>query len=157
MSVKASTDKALKRIRKELDEIEKDPPANCTAGPIDMSNLFDWNATIIGPSNSPYAGGLFKLSVNFPDRYPFKPPKVKFITKIFHPNINRNGSICLDILNTNWSPALTIIKVLLSISSLLTDPNPDDPLSKEAAKAYLANKDEYNKRARIMTLQYAAS
>jgi ubiquitin-conjugating enzyme E2 D len=157
MSVKASTDKALKRIRKEMGEIEKEPPANCTAGPKHMSNLFEWNATIIGPSNSPYAGGLFKLNVSFNEKYPFKPPKVKFVTKIYHPNINRNGSICLDILNTNWSPALTLIKVLLSISSLLTDPNPNDPLSKEAANLYLSNKEEYNKKARIMTLQYATS
>ena len=98
---------------------------------------------------------LFKLTVIFPEKYPFKPPKVKFSTRIFHPNINRNGSICLDILNTNWSPALTIIKVLLSISSLLTDPNPKDPLSKEAATLYLRNKEDYNKKARILTLQYA--
>ena len=157
MSVKSSTDKALKRIRKEMCEIEKDPPSNCTAGPNDISNLFEWNATIIGPSNSPYAGGIFKLNVSFNDKYPFKPPKVKFITKIYHPNINSNGSICLDILNTNWSPALTLIKVLLSISSLLTDPNSNDPLSKEAANLYLSNKEEYNKKARIMTLQYASS
>ncbi len=149
------SNKSLKRIEKELNEIEKEPPSNCTAGPIDKNNLYNWNATIIGPSNSPYAGGVFKLSVTFTEKYPFKPPKVKFITRIFHPNINRNGSICLDILNTNWSPALTIIKVLLSISSLLTDPNPNDPLSKEAANLYLSNKETYNKKARIMTLQYA--
>lgn len=147
--------KALKRIRKELKEIETDPPSNCTAGPKNVNNLYEWDATIIGPSNSPYAGGLFKLTVIFPEKYPFKPPKVKFSTRIFHPNINRNGSICLDILNTNWSPALTIIKVLLSISSLLTDPNPKDPLSKEAATLYLRNKEDYNKKARILTLQYA--
>lgn len=151
------SNKSLKRIEKELNEIEKEPPSNCTAGPIEKNDLYNWNATIIGPSNSPYAGGIFKLSVTFTDKYPFKPPKVKFITRIFHPNINRNGSICLDILNTNWSPALTIIKVLLSISSLLTDPNPNDPLSKEAANLYLSNKETYNKKARIMTLQYASS
>ena len=155
MSVKASTDKALKRIRKELGEIEKDPPANCTAGPIDMSNLFDWNATIIGPSNSPYAGGLFKLSVSFPDRYPFKPPKVKFITKIFHPNINRNGSICLDILKDQWSAALTISKVLISICSLLTDPNPDDPLVPDIAHLYKTNRQLYEDTARAWTQSYA--
>jgi ubiquitin-conjugating enzyme E2 D len=149
------SNKAIKRINKELKEIETDPPSNCTAGPKYTGNLYEWDATIIGPSNSPYAGGLFKLNVTFPEKYPFKPPKVKFVTRIFHPNINRNGSICLDILNTNWSPALTLIKVLLSISSLLTDPNPKDPLSKEAANLYLSNIEEYNKKARMLTLQYA--
>lgn len=147
--------KAVKRIKKEIEEINKEPPANCSAGPLNEDNIFEWEASIIGPSNSPYAGGFFRLSVLFTDKYPFKPPKIKFITKIFHPNINANGSICLDILNTNWSPALTIIKVLLSISSLLTDPNPNDPLDKFAANLYLNNKEEYNKQARLKTIQYA--
>jgi ubiquitin-conjugating enzyme E2 D len=149
------SNKALKRIEKELKEIEKEPPSNCTAGPINRINMYDWEATIIGPSNSPYAGGIFKLTVSFSEKYPFKPPKVKFITRIYHPNINSSGSICLDILNTNWSPALTIIKVLLSISSLLTDPNPKDPLSKEAAHVYLNDREAYNRRARLYTLQHA--
>lgn len=147
--------KAVNRIKKEIEEIKKEPPANCSAGPLNEDNLFDWSASIVGPSNSPYAGGLFNLSVSFSEKYPFKPPKIKFITKIFHPNINSNGSICLDILNNNWSPALTIIKVLLSISSLLTDPNPNDPLDKYAANLYLNNKEEYNKQARLKTIQYA--
>ena len=147
--------KALKRISKEIEELSKEPPMNCSAGPINPDNLMEWEANILGPTNSPYTGGVFKLSLSFTDKYPFKPPKIKFITKIFHPNINRNGSICLDILNNNWSPALTIIKVLLSISSLLTDPNPKDPLDKEAANLYLNNIEEYNKKARLYTIQYA--
>ena len=83
--------------------------------------------------DSPYAGGVFFLSITFPTDYPFKPPKVSFTTKIYHPNINANGSICLDILRDQWSPALTISKVLLSICSMLTDPNPDDPLVPDIA------------------------
>merc|ERR1712144_145246 len=118
---------ALKRINKELLDLGKDPPANCSAGPVG-DDLFHWQATIMGPPESPFAGGVFFLNVHFPTDYPFKPPKVNFTTRLYHPNINSNGSICLDILKDQWSPALTISKVLLSICSLLTDPNPDDPL-----------------------------
>ena len=145
---------ALKRLKKELTEIQNDPPSNCSAGVIN-DNLMSWEATILGPSDSPYSGGIFKLSLDFPADYPFKPPKVKFLTKILHPNINTHGSICLDILNKSWSPALTIQKVLLSISSLLTDPNPDDPLNTEIANLYKKNREEFNKKVRNYTLRYA--
>eukprot|EP01028_Stygiella_incarcerata_P014284 TRINITY_DN930_c0_g1_i2.p1 TRINITY_DN930_c0_g1~~TRINITY_DN930_c0_g1_i2.p1 ORF type:complete len:139 (+),score=26.25 TRINITY_DN930_c0_g1_i2:164-580(+) len=114
---------ALKRITKELNDLRQDPPANCSAGP-DGDDMYKWRATIMGPSDSCFAGGVFFLSIEFPPDYPFKPPKVRFLTKIYHPNIASNGAICLDILREQWSPALTISKVLLSICSLLTDPNP---------------------------------
>jgi len=123
--------------------------------------LYTWGATIMGPSESPFQGGVFFLTIKFPSGelgrvmmrlvsrgavratddgrchnvadYPFKPPKVSFNSKVYHPNINSAGGICLDILKTEWSPALTISKVLLSICSLLTDPNPDDPLVPDIA------------------------
>uniref|UniRef100_A0A2I3HD35 E2 ubiquitin-conjugating enzyme n=1 Tax=Nomascus leucogenys TaxID=61853 RepID=A0A2I3HD35_NOMLE len=110
---------ALKRINKELSDLACDPPAQGSA------------ATNMGPNDSPYQGSVFFLTIHFPKDYPFKPPKVAFTTRIYHPNINSNGSICLDILRSQWSPALTISKVLLSICSLLCDPNPDDPLVPE--------------------------
>ena len=144
----------IKRLKKELIDISSDPPSNCSAG-IKNDDITNWEATIIGPSGSPYMGGVFKLDINFPNNYPFKPPKIKFITKILHPNINHNGSICLDILNKNWSPALTITKLLLSISSLLTDPNPDDPLNTEISNLYKKDKSEFNKRVRLYTLKHA--
>lgn len=149
--------KAKNRILNELKEMKKDPPSNCNAGPISDSDIFTWEGTIIGPSDSPYAGGLFKLQIIFPKNYPFKPPRVKFITPIYHPNINRHGSICLDTLTTNWSPALTILKVLLSISSLLTDPNPDDPLDKTIADMYLNDIERFKINARNYTIRYAYS
>ncbi|KAI0492410.1 hypothetical protein KFK09_026681 [Dendrobium nobile] len=108
---------ASKRIQKELQDLQKDPPTSCSAGPAG-EDLFHWQATIMGPSDSPYTGGVFFVKIHFPPDYPFKPPKVNFQTKVYHPNINSNGSICLDILKEQWSPALTISKVLLSISSL---------------------------------------
>uniref|UniRef100_A0A8C2YJ56 E2 ubiquitin-conjugating enzyme n=1 Tax=Chinchilla lanigera TaxID=34839 RepID=A0A8C2YJ56_CHILA len=112
---------ALKQISKELSDLTRDPPAQCSAGP---------QATIMGPHESPYQGGVFFLTIHFPADYPFKPPKAEFTTRIYHPNINSNG-ICLDILRSQWSPALTISKVLLSMCSLLYDSNPDDPLGPE--------------------------
>uniref|UniRef100_A0A8C5PQS1 Ubiquitin conjugating enzyme E2 E2 n=1 Tax=Leptobrachium leishanense TaxID=445787 RepID=A0A8C5PQS1_9ANUR len=115
---------SAKRIQKELAEITLDPPPNCSAGP-KGDNIYEWRSTILGPPGSVYEGGVFFLDITFSPDYPFKPPKVTFRTRIYHCNINSQGVICLDILKDNWSPALTISKVLLSICSLLTDCNPD--------------------------------
>ncbi|TCD70720.1 Ubiquitin-conjugating enzyme E2 4 [Steccherinum ochraceum] len=145
---------ALKRINKELLDLGRDPPSSCSAGPTG-DNMFQWQATIMGPGDSPYAGGVFFLSITFPTDYPFKPPKVSFTTKIYHPNINANGSICLDILRDQWSPALTISKVLLSICSMLTDPNPDDPLVPDIAHLYKTDRTRYEATAREWTRKYA--
>ncbi|KAF7139000.1 hypothetical protein RHSIM_Rhsim07G0085100 [Rhododendron simsii] len=141
---------ASKRILKELKDLQKDPPTSCSAGPV-AEDMFHWQATIMGPPDSPYAGGVFLVTIHFPPDYPFKPPKVAFKTKVFHPNINSNGSICLDILKEQWSPALTISKVLLSICSLLTDPNPDDPLVPEIAHMYKTDRSKYETTARSWT------
>ncbi|XP_064362281.1 ubiquitin-conjugating enzyme E2 E2 isoform X1 [Dromaius novaehollandiae] len=115
---------SAKRIQKELAEITLDPPPNCSAGP-KGDNIYEWRSTILGPPGSVYEGGVFFLDITFSPDYPFKPPKVTFRTRIYHCNINSQGVICLDILKDNWSPALTISKVLLSICSLLTDCNPE--------------------------------
>ena len=146
---------ATKRIAKELKDLNKDPPANCSAGPKKPGDLFAWQATIYGPTDSPYAGGVFILDINFPSDYPFKPPKIKFQTKVYHCNINDKGGICLDILKDNWSPALTVSKVLLSICSLFTDPNPDDPLVPDIAKVYKSNKKKHDTTAAEWTRKYA--
>jgi len=146
---------ATRRLAKELKDIEKEPPSNCSAGPQDAGDMFKWQATIMGPADSPYAGGVFFLSIIFPTDYPFKPPKVAFTSRIYHANVNSNGSICLDILKDQWSPALTISKVLLSICSLLTDPNPDDPLVPEIARVYKTNREKHDATARDWTRKYA--
>lgn len=147
---------ALRRIQRELADLKADPPSSCSAGPIG-EDLFKWEGVIFGPDDSPYSGGVFKLSIQFPADYPFRCPHVKFLTPIYHPNINRAGLICLDILKNMWSPALTISKVLLSIESLLTDPNPKDPLVPEIADLYLRDRAAYEMEARAYTLRYATN
>ena len=144
----------LRRLNKELEELNLSPPTNCSAGPID-ENMFKWQATIMGPEGSPYHGGVFFLTIDFPSDYPFKSPRIVFKTPIYHCNINSNGSICLDILKDKWSPALTISKVLLSICSMMDDPNPNDPLVHEIALLLKTNKVEHDNKARIYTLTYA--
>ncbi|CAF1862171.1 unnamed protein product [Brassica oleracea var. botrytis] len=145
---------ASRRINSELRDLQKDPPLSCSAGPVG-DDMYHWQATIMGPTDSPFTGGVFLVSIHFPPDYPFKPPKVSFRTKVYHPNVNSNGSICLDILKEQWSPALTISKVLLSISSLLTDPNPDDPLVPEIANIYKSDRTKYENTARSWTQKYA--
>ena len=145
---------ALRRIQKELEDLNNDPPVNITAGPLG-DDLYHWSATIIGPEGTPYAGGLFGLNVQFPADYPFKPPRMHFVTKIYHCNVNGNGAICLDILNQAWSPALTLGKVLLSISSLLSDCNPEDPLVPEIAHLFKNDRTRHDGNAKDWTRKFA--
>ena len=146
---------ALKHIKNDFYGLNKDPPPNISSGPISDDDFFHWQATIMGPDDSPYFGGAFFLDIHFRNDYPFKPPKCKFTTRIYHPNINGNGSICLNILSEDWSPALSIEKVLLSISLLLSDPNPNSPLVPEIARIYETDKYRYYKTAREWAIKYA--
>lgn len=146
----------IKRIQNEYKEMISNPPSNCSAGPITDDDIYTWQATIIGPENSPYQGGVFYLNIEFPIDYPFRAPKIRFVTKIYHCNINSSGSICLDILKDQWSPVLTISKVLLSICSLIDDANPNDPLVPDIAGLLQTNKEKHDENAREWTLKYAS-
>lgn len=109
------------RLRNELRSLRNDAPDGIQARPLDPLDCH-WQAYIKGPEGSPYEGGIFYLYIQIPYSYPMSPPLVRFITKIFHPNISRHGDIGIDSIHSNWSLALTISKVLISIQSLLTDP-----------------------------------
>ncbi|KAK9461631.1 ubiquitin-conjugating enzyme [Lipomyces oligophaga] len=124
-----------KRIIKETERLMNDPVPGITAVPHD-DNLRYFNVTIDGPSQSPYEGGVFKLELFLPEDYPMVAPKVRFLTKIYHPNIDRLGRICLDVLKNNWSPALQIRTILLSVQALLGAPNPNDPLANDVAQQW---------------------
>lgn len=146
---------AKKRLEVELVQINRKQPTIYTVGPISDDNIFVWHAILKGPIGTPYEGGTYKIEILFPTDYPFKPPKAKFVTKIFHPNISEGGEICVDILQSEWSPAITTDTLLLSISSLLGNPNPMDPLNLEAAKLYTTNINKYNEQATLYTRRYA--
>ena len=146
---------SLKRLKAELKELINNPPCNCSGGLLG-EDIYTWQATILGPESSPYENGVFFLRIDFPKDYPFKPPKVIFTTPIYHCNINSSGGICLDILKDKWSPALTISKVLLSICSLMDDPNPKDPLMPEIADLLLKNRSVHDANARDWTMRHAS-
>jgi ubiquitin-conjugating enzyme E2 D/E len=147
------TTMALARIMKELKDIREDTLEYVNAGPYYPDDMFRWQATITGPPGTLYQGGLFFLDINFPANYPIKQAEFKFVTKIFHPNVFPNGNICMQIHGNQRT--LTISKLLLSICSLLDDPNTDDPANPEAAHLYRYDRDKYNKIARQWTRKYA--
>ena len=146
---------ALRRIQRELQDIQRDPPSNATAGPISDEDLFKWRGTIAGPEDTPYAGGLFFLDIQFPTDYPFRPPRLTFMTSIYHPNIDAQGHLYLDILRHQWSPALSISKAMLSVGSLLTDPKPDEWLVQSIAKEFKSDRAAFDATAREWTQRYA--
>ena len=149
---------SLQRINKELYSLAKgDGAPGISAGPKGDDST-QWVASIKGPKGTPYEGGVFFLSVDFPDDYPAKPPTIKFLTKIYHMNVSEHGAIQLDVLGDNWSPELTVAKVLLCIVSLLHDPNPDPSsvLRKDLADLYMSNPAKYAANAAGFTHVHAS-
>ncbi|XP_063972134.1 ubiquitin-conjugating enzyme E2 T-like isoform X1 [Diachasmimorpha longicaudata] len=149
-----------RRLARELSKLMTKPPEgiSCYQRESQMNLLI---ATVSGPQGSPYEGGLFKLEVEISDHYPFQPPKMKFITPVYHPNIDTGGRICMDLLKVpkdgsgGWNPTITLESLLVAIQLLLENPNPDDPLMPDIADEYRLNKQVFEKKARRFTDNHA--
>eukprot|EP01134_Creolimax_fragrantissima_P004474 CFRG4474T1 len=143
-----------RRIVKETQRLQQEPVPGISAVPQEQNARY-FMVVMDGPPETPYANGKFKLELFLPDDYPMCPPKLRFLTKIYHPNIDKIGRVCLDILKDKWSPALQIRTVLLSVQALLSAPNPDDPLANDVAVVW--KEDEYKaiETAKEWTASYA--
>ncbi|XP_014243920.1 ubiquitin-conjugating enzyme E2 N-like [Cimex lectularius] len=143
-----------RRIIKETQRLLEEPVPGIQVQPDEFNGRY-FHVAIAGPADSPFEGGSFKLELFLPEEYPMSAPKVRFVTKIFHPNIDKLGRICLDILKDKWSPALQIRTVLLSIQALLSAPNPDDPLANDVAELWKVNEAQALITAREWTIKFA--
>uniref|UniRef100_G1TC90 E2 ubiquitin-conjugating enzyme n=1 Tax=Oryctolagus cuniculus TaxID=9986 RepID=G1TC90_RABIT len=143
---------ARRRLMRDFKRLQEDPPAGVSGAPSE-NNIMVWNAVIFGPEGTPFEDGTFKLTIEFTEEYPNKPPTVRFVSKMFHPNVYADGSICLDILQNRWSPTYDVSSILTSIQSLLDEPNPNSPANSQAAQLYQENKREYEKRVSAIVEQ----
>lgn len=147
----------VKRIAKELEECRQDTQSGVNLELVNESDLTHLTGYFQGPPGTPYENGVFKVDIVIPNEYPFKPPVMKFNTKIYHPNISSvTGAICLDILKDAWTPILTLKSSLISLQSLLQSPEPNDPQDAEVAKHYITNKKGFEDTAAYWTKLYAA-
>ena len=172
------TSNCLRRVQKELNDIAKDPDSQIFAEPQNGSDLTHLRATFPGPRDTPYEGGTYIVDVQIPNDYPFKPPVMKFVTKLWHPNISSQtvyrsflllnygikelmfrvqGAICLDTLGSAWSPVLTIKAALLSLQSLLSTPEPKDPQDAEVASMLMNDPERFQRVAREWAIKYAGA
>ncbi|KAG0270930.1 Ubiquitin-conjugating enzyme E2 T [Linnemannia exigua] len=148
----------LIRMRKELIDLERTPPLGVVCYPIN-DNIVHLHAEIAGPEDTPYQGGSFKIDIHIPEKYPFEPPRCQFLTRVYHPNIDEQGLICLDILKPPpkgaWKPSISVSTMLISLQLLLAQPNPDDPLLVDVATEFKENRDLFKHKAKEYTKQFA--
>ncbi|KAI9802329.1 MAG: Ubiquitin-conjugating enzyme E2 7 [Piccolia ochrophora] len=152
---------AQKRLLHEYRALTTDPPSNILAGPVDESNLFEWECFLQGPADTPFEGGVFPASLTFPRDYPLAPPVMKFTTEVWHPNVYPSGLVCISILHPpgddpnmyehaseRWSPIQSVEKILISVMSMLAEPNDESPANVEAAKMWRERRGEYERTVR---------
>jgi len=157
MALKPKTIIRNNRIVSDLKNlVNHDIPETIKDVEINDDDVYGEHFVLIkGPKDTPFENGIFKISINMPIDYPFKPPKMIFKTRVYHPNITSDGTICIDILKDQWSSALRLNSVILSISDLLANPNPNDPLVPDIARQYSTNREHYNKNVVDYVKKYA--
>lgn len=135
------------RLSKELQKLKSEPVEGFTL--LSYENLMLWQGELEGPVDTPYQSGKFKIQFTFDEEYPIRAPSVKFLNSIFHPNIYKDGKICVDILQSHeWSPAQNVRTIIHSLRSLLMDPNPSSPANREAAELYMKDKEAYTNKVK---------
>jgi len=146
---------ASRRLQKELGDIRKSNSKSFRDIQVDESNLLNWQGLLV-PENSPYNKGAFRIDIVFPAEYPFKPPKVSFRTKIYHPNIDEKGQVCLPIISAeNWKPATKTDQVIHSLVTLVNDPEPEHPLRADLAEEYTKDRKKFLKNAEEFTRKHS--
>lgn len=152
---------ALKRLMAEYRQLTLNPPEGIIAGPVNEENFFEWEALIMGPEGTPFEDGVFTAKIVFPSDYPLSPPKMKFVSDMFHPNVYPDGRVCISILHApgddpmgyetsaeRWSPVQSVEKILLSVVSMLAEPNDESGANVDASKMWRDNREEFNKIAK---------
>mmetsp|Transcript_16404 Transcript_16404/g.18557 ORF Transcript_16404/g.18557 Transcript_16404/m.18557 type:complete len:149 (-) Transcript_16404:1170-1616(-) len=146
---------AARTLGKELKKVREYGLRGAEASPVG-DNLFKWNLILDGPEDSPYEGGKFKIEVDFPDNYPFVPPKLRFKTTIYHPSVNKEtGKICTDLIADQWKPTLGLRYIVQTLRSVLEDPSSDRPVEPKIAMEYEKAPRKFHKTARQYTKMYA--
>ena len=144
------------RINKELQDLMSNPVQGCFVQLL-ADNLYNWRAVIDGPLNSCYQGGKFEINIVLPQNYPFRPPEVRFVTKVYHVNVKQaDGSLCADIFQNSWAPTLNIRFVLESVITLLMEPAPEHALEPEIASEMLNNPTLFRQKAQEHVRRYAS-
>ena len=154
-------------LKKQFKDINKASDLGLSVGLVDDNNFYKWSVVIFGPTETIYEGGFFRAILTFPEDYPNSPPQMQFTTKMWHPNIYQDGKVCISILHPpgtdkfneqekaeeRWRPSLGAEEILLSVISMLNDPNPDSPANIDAAVMFRNNREEYNNKVRSLVFQ----
>ena len=154
-------------LKKQLKDLNKNSDLPFNVGLIDENDFYKWSVLFTGPEDTIYEGGFFKAILSFPIDFPQNPPEMRFITEMFHPNIYKDGKVCISILHSHgvdvfnsqekaeerWRPSLGVEQILLSVISMLNDPNCDSPANVDAAVMFRNNRKDYEKKVRQLALK----